>query len=667
MTNGIRKYRPDIDGLRAIAVIAVIIYHAFPSLMPGGFVGVDVFFVISGYLITGIIWNELKEQRFSILHFYIRRIRRILPALILMILTVWIIGYFVLLPVELSQLGRHLIASATFTSNIRLLKESGYFDQAAELKPLLHLWSLAVEEQFYIFWPLLLWAVHTSKTRHMKILLGLLFLGSIGWCFAHQGKPENFYVLQSRFWELMIGAGLVGLNQRTKRSLKYFSLPLNGLSLFGFLLLIAGIALISKTIPFPGPVTLVPTLGCAILIISEGAWINKKILSPYVMRGIGKISYPLYLWHWPLLVYLRISKINKPSFVELACTLGISVILAITTYLFIERPIQSLAGIQTWSPKRIRLIFLYSGLAALASVAILGMTTKKAGGFPSRYNYSVLEVDDEYQGHLMSRYRDHKICAGIRSSQKEERYCSSTSENSADAILIGDSLIGQVEWGLMTSDDRTHHWLALWRPGCPPVSNIKLKGELGEKCLQSNEAALTFIERHPEIKLVILSPVYSDYLLPYQSRTSPGRVEAESASPDLVFQTGYENTIQRIQKMGRTPILMGSAPYLPYNPRTCLRFSDRFNSSICDRSVIELTDLYKKSKSIVSKLLSRKLELRYFDPEHIFCSDSVCPYSKNSRSLYFDREHLSIYGSELWSKAFISWLNDVQATAQGPR
>ena len=299
------KYRADIDGLRAIAVLSVVTFHAFPNLLKGGFIGVDIFFVISGFLISTIIFSSLEKNSFSFVEFYSRRIKRIFPALLLVLIACYILGWFVLLPDEYKQLGKHIAGGAGFVSNLVFWQESGYFDNAAETKPLLHLWSLGIEEQFYLIWPLLLWIAWKQRLNLLTITIILVIVSFILNINKVDGDPITaFYSPQSRFWELLAGSILAYItlyNQNlfaTTRQkfdiaidvwigpILYAQVPeknggtrRNLQSLLGATLIIIGIIVITKEKPFPGWWALLPTIG-TVLIISAGsqAWLNRAVL-----------------------------------------------------------------------------------------------------------------------------------------------------------------------------------------------------------------------------------------------------------------------------------------------------------------------------------------------------------------------------------------------------
>ena len=354
------KYRSDIDGLRAIAVLSVVIYHAFPNFLKGGFVGVDIFFVISGFLISTIIFENLNNNSFSFATFYSRRIRRIFPALIIVLITTIIFGFYVLFSDEFQQLGRHIIGGTTFSSNFTLLKESGYFDTASELKPLLHLWSLGIEEQFYIIFPLVCYFLYKYNVR---LLLFIIPFTIISFYLNIKGIKtdisKTFYYPHTRFWELLFGSLLayftinkskfissIGdfldtiifqnkVNDNSKQRL------LNLISILGFFILVYGLIRINATLKFPGKWALVPVVGAVLIILSgKESIINKFILSNKVLVWFGKISFPLYLWHWVLLAYARIIYGNIPPQSWRITLVIAAIILSYLTYKFIESPLR---------------------------------------------------------------------------------------------------------------------------------------------------------------------------------------------------------------------------------------------------------------------------------------------------------------------------------------
>jgi peptidoglycan/LPS O-acetylase OafA/YrhL len=365
-------YRPDIDGLRAVAIGAVVAFHAFPNYFKGGFVGVDIFFVISGFLISAIILRELEQRRFSYFSFYVRRIRRIFPALIVVSATVFAVGWYVLLPDEFRQLGKHLAAGAGFVSNIAFWNEAGYFDRASDTKPLLHLWSLGIEEQFYILWPLavgLLW----QRARTFVLIASIVGAVSFGLniVLTSYDAASAFYLPVTRFWELMFGGVLAYIAAHRSVWIARFG---EARSALGLMLIAVSIFWLTRDIPFPGYWALLPAIGAA-LIISAGphGWINRFILGNRLMVGVGLISYSLYLWHWPVLVFAKIVKGWVLTPTERVSAIVVSLALAVVTYLLIERPF-----------RRSRELRPAAGLTmTMGAVAAVGLVMF-AGVLPSR-------------------------------------------------------------------------------------------------------------------------------------------------------------------------------------------------------------------------------------------------------------------------------------------
>ena len=358
------KYRPDIDGLRAIAVLAVVTFHAFPEFVGGGFIGVDIFFVISGYLISTIIFENLEKGIFSFSEFYARRIRRIFPSLLVVIVACFVFGWFELLADEFKQLGKHIAAGTGFISNFVFWSEAGYFDNSADTKPLLHLWSLGIEEQFYITWPILIWLSWRYKLNFPLIALTV---GFVSFALSVKGVRNDavatFYSPQTRFWELIIGSLLAwcaieknrGMIANSKRPISAWisyvfynekqgvknDIAVNFFSIAGLCMLIGGFWGLTKETRFPGEFALVPVFGSA-LIIAAGphAYINRTLLANKIAVWFGLISFPLYLWHWPLLAFARIVKSETPSLNIRLTVVVLAVVLAWLTYTFVERPLR---------------------------------------------------------------------------------------------------------------------------------------------------------------------------------------------------------------------------------------------------------------------------------------------------------------------------------------
>jgi peptidoglycan/LPS O-acetylase OafA/YrhL len=516
------KYRADIDGLRAIAVLAVVAFHSFPSWLKGGFIGVDVFFVISGYLISTIIFDSLDKGVFSFFEFYSRRISRIFPALILVLIACFVFGWLALLADEYKQLGKHMAAGTGFVSNLILWSESGYFDNAAETKPLLHLWSLGIEEQFYIVWPLLLWLAWKRKLNLFTIT-SLVALASFALNLkgVSQDLVATFYSPQTRFWELLSGSLLAWLTLYQKSFFANLSKKVNQylciliyrekqdtngqslanlLSFIGLLLLTYGFWRINKDLIYPGKWALVPVVGTMLLLMAgPKAWINHTLLSNRVIVEIGLISYPLYLWHWPILAYIKIVEGEVPSVGVRATAVLLSIILAWLTYKLLEKPLRSSA---TNYKKIISLIVF------MFATGCIGLITYKSSGLKFRVD-NFIKISEaagewEFPGKLMPFTYEGKTFYRQNSGKKSitlfvgdsntEQYYARVNQVIADNPADANSVVFAVSSGCLAI------------PSSPFNDGFK-------SCNGLIESALKYSENELNIRTVVISSLWSMYLL----------------------------------------------------------------------------------------------------------------------------------------------------------
>ena len=372
-------YRPDIDGLRAVAIVAVLLFHANSELLPGGFCGVDVFFVISGFLITGIILQEIQTGRFSFGQFYARRARRLFPALVLALLTTFVVGWLTLLPEEFKQLGKDAVAGAAFSSNLFLYADTVPYFSSTD-RPLIHLWSLGVEEQFYFLWPTVVYIAWKLGKNWIRVVAAVIIVASFleNVAVVSFDSPAAFYLPWNRLWELSVGAALAGMQRRSVDAtnthgseskiamFSWFRRQLcNMCGLVGATLLVASFGGLRSGMEFPGFWGLLPSTGTALIILAgPQGWPARYVLCRQPMVFVGLISYPLYLWHWSLLCFARLVE-PVPKFPALLITavLLVAFILAAATYKFIELPIRRRRG----AP-----LFLIATCYALACCAVIG-------------------------------------------------------------------------------------------------------------------------------------------------------------------------------------------------------------------------------------------------------------------------------------------------------
>ena len=473
-------YRPDIDGLRAIAVLGVIAYHAFPYRLSGGYVGVDVFFVISGFLITSIILRGVEAGRFSFVEFYARRVRRIFPALIVVLAFCFVVGWFQLWTGEFRMLGKHIVAAVGFASNFVLYKETGYFDARAETKPLLHLWSLGIEEQFYLVWPLLVWAafrLRRSVAPLMAIVLAASFGLSVWW--VTRRPAAAFFLPYPRFWELMVGSALAyaAAHGRVPAMGRFRELA----SVAGLCAIGGAMVLLTPESAFPGWWALLPTLG-AMLVIAAGpdTWLHRRVLAHDAVVLVGLISYPLYLWHWPILTFLRLSRFEPLGMSSRLAAVGASFGLAWLTYRLIELPIRSAR------PRRMAPALC----GTMAAIGVLGVALSSSHGIPSRFP-DQLRGMDEYalmSANVSREWRRHRCMLEMESAFANE--CVDQQPGDAPlAVLWGDSHAAALYPGLRDLTSRHGVRLAQFSTRrCPPVLDFVTArpGLESPQCLEVN-------------------------------------------------------------------------------------------------------------------------------------------------------------------------------------
>ncbi|MDI1310114.1 MAG: acyltransferase family protein [Methylotenera sp.] len=484
-------YRLDIDGLRAVAVCLVVGFHAFPNIFKGGYIGVDIFFIISGYLISGIIFKQLSSNQFSFWDFYKKRINRIFPALIFVLLSTTLLSNFYSFRNEILDFNDSLIAAVSFVANIFFYIKSGYFDTTAETKPLLHLWSLGIEEQYYIIWPILLmllWKRHIIKPWSIILLITASFTASIFVLKSNQSAA--FYLPQLRFWELLLGSLLAYYHTNpAKQPLpKYFIqhkiIIKNLSSCVGFILIAVCVLFLNKSSLFPGWWALLPTLG-SVLIIAAGkdAYANRTLLSNPIPVFIGVISYPVYLWHWPLLSFLHIEMGASPLLYRVIAVV-FSFFMGWLTYVTVEKPIRF--GIKSNAKTYVLALMLFSlGIYGYIDSKIL--TTKPIDNVNAFVNHYI-----EYQSsaNLKLNYKFDCNIIGTDGSLKADvnKDCYTPESNKA-VFIWGDSHAQHLNFGLskLLSDNISLLQIASF--GCAPNVNF-IKDGMKSNCDKANQYAL---------------------------------------------------------------------------------------------------------------------------------------------------------------------------------
>lgn len=661
-------YRPEIDGLRAVSIISVVGYHAFPEFFPGGFVGVDVFFVISGYLISNIIFASTINGRFSFGRFYARRLFRIVPDLLLILFVCLVAGRLLLFPDEFASLGKHIAGGSAFVLNFLLWFETGYFDTAAATKPLLHLWSLSIEEQFYLIWPVFIFLMWKSRISMRTGLLCMLVASfSLNIYIAQVSPNAAFYLPITRFWELLLGGLISCLEivsaQSQKQKVSFFHnhvwqicrlSPVNEvISGFGLLLIISSVLLLDKTSAAAGLSAILPALGAAALIgVGRNAWVSRRILATSVPVAVGLISYPLYLWHWPLLSFLSIVSTERPNIIMRALTIGFSVCLAWLTYRYFETPIR-------YSKKTVKKTLLL--IVNLAFLCLVGLVI-----FSGNAMAQVNAVDDLAMDGSKVKY--NQCPAYLIESDPRITYCLQSKPDQPIAAIFGDSHADHLFHGIAKLDSE-NSWLLIGSASCPPLRDVQLVGDQPQ-CREKVEKIIQHLSSHAEIRTVVLS-FFGNYFLDtnfaadhVSTGVGPKIVKingAESLSEKReLYSQGLEQTVVALEKAKKNIVIVIDVPELPFSPRSCIsRFPSRaITKCFVSRSIVNSRqkDLYE----LMSKLKARHPLIHMFDPAEYLCDSEKCSVAMNDRLLYRDSHHLSLFGGELIAKPLLKLIQTIE-------
>ena len=605
------RYRAEIDGLRAVALIPVILYHAGISLFCGGYVGVDIFFVISGYLITSILLSDLQGNNFSVLNFYERRARRILPALFLVLLFCIPVALVWLDPFALKEFSQSIFSVATFSSNILFYLKTGYFDTAAELKPLLHTWSLAVEEQFYIIFPLILAIFYRRNKRSnlplysFLVLLFALSLFSSQWLVL-ENPSAAFYLIHSRAWELLIGSFSAFL-LNGKSPDHYKSRCSDIYSLAGLALIIASVLFLTGKTPFPGLYALLPTTGTFLIIVfsSEGT-IAATILSNRILVGIGIISYSAYLWHQPLLTFFRIILLRNPNYPETLAILCVTLLLSWGSYYFVETPFRRRRAFKSQK------LILAASAACLVILAFCGALGHIYRGFPAR------------NGGYLRLAQNGGLSLNCSGAPLDDAECKTNGD--PKVILWGDSHAMHLG-GALSSIFSNAGLMQTTLSACPPVPNYQNAARKAIiSCFDYNDrvkAWLSSLER-PQDYLIVMSALID--------------LSQSSIKNDFIAN------VKNLQSRGFTVLLISSAPRYE-GTENCLIRNIRQGGDFSNCNYpSQVTNLQYFTNM---QQLADRLHVNYVSLYDLFCGVNLCRVSKDGVLLLRDNEHLSVESKEI--------------------
>ena len=627
-------YRPDIDGLRAVAVMMVILFHLGLGPITGGYIGVDVFFVISGYLITSIILKDIEHGQFSVARFYERRIKRILPALGVVIASCIVAAYFLLFPEAFDNFGFSIFSMALFGTNFMFWKESGYFAPESDLVPLLHTWSLSVEEQFYIVFPLFLILIYryrkswAAPLSFAGLVLSFLFCW---WGGAHDKVATIFYLLPPRAWELFTGSMLAFGVLPVVRN-RWLA---NGLGFLGFgFIVYAGLTLNDDTI-FPGFAALWPVVGAALIIYSalKQKTLVSELLGLKPVVFVGKISYSLYLWHWPLIVFYNHASFSPLSLAGKLVILASSFVLAYLSWRFVEQPVRFKLQI----PRKT--LFIRTGMISLVFVA-LGLTFNIGKGLPWRF-------PEDIQTLSVSKVGDIKLPV---ISKAVEKYGFIMGDPAQDPSFVvwGDSHGMASKPGMHELAKELGKSAYIFeRGGCMPALRALEKFEA--ECNAFNAHVFEFIKNHPEINRVVLFAFWEKYLSSLNGRLP----ESERETSPQAFVPAVEEMIAALTNMGREVYVVMDPPILSikhfplYYARARYYGREVETDTSLSLYLEKVEGLYQRFERLKAKYGFKQLFLA-----DTWCKEDRCPIVAGDHVLYYDNDHISQYGSIYMKEAY---------------
>ena len=613
------QYRADIDGLRGVAVASILLYHLFPSAVPGGFIGVDVFFVISGYLISGILLRSLARGDFRFRDFYARRVRRLFPALLLVLAAGLAAGWVLLLPDEYTRQGKHTAGAAGFVANFVFWNEVGYFDPWGELKPLLHLWSLGVEEQFYLAWPLILFLAWKRGLSARPLILGL---GLASFLFARYVVQRDaiaaFYGPVPRFWELMLGSALAAMPVAVGRWR-------NGVAWVGLLLIAVGLFALSAETRFPGDAALLPTVG-AFLAIAAGAeaWPNRRLLAARAAVGLGLISYPLYLWHWPLLSFTRLLTSGGDTAAVRAGVAAASLGLAWLTYRFVETPVR-------FGPRRRGVVLALA--MSMAVVAGVGGWVFQARGVAARLRGRVPDVVVEHSAIDYDYVSDARFgTCWVRTADRGNAFaeeCLDASGPERVIVVWGDSHAARLYPGMRQVAGASARLAQFTRDACIPLFG------LGPPTCEAGNVYALRVVRQLRPQVVVLFCAWHHYRFRW--------------GPDDPETRRLDETIAAIQGAGVDEVVVvGPAPQWHASlPRVLANLSrGDATRALPERTRFGLDPRPERSDAALEARLRGRAGVRYVSTWRVFCNEEGCLARVGEDALTsWDYGHLTTAGA----------------------
>ena len=645
------KYNPSIDGLRGIAISLVLIFHIWPEYFSFGYVGVDIFFVLSGYLITQIIYTKLESNTFSLKEFYRNRIRRIFPALIVVLSTTLLIGYLFMFPSELGQLGKHIKSSAFFYENFRLIGEVGYWDESAVLKPLLHFWSLAIEEQFYIFWPIVFIVLYRLRFN-IVVTLCILFLVLFSLPFVTEF--DKFYHTLSRAWELALGGFVFVVSYKYKN----ISEVLNKYKVWIYIAFFLSIAFSYGNTAFSTYKTFLIALSSALLILSLSHEKTKTIFSNNILVFIGLISFPLYLWHYIFISYTHIFGIELNIITGLSL-IFISVIFSYLTYRYIEIYARSKASYR----------FAFGLFIIVLSIGFFGNYIAKKDGLPNRDH---LESNEDFEKQFIKPKLKNEdgiklITETLNYTPKQSFLKATSSSKSNNVLVAGDSHAYVAYEGISQEyKKRSINTLLFGTNSCPLYKGpgIGTSIESSKNCTKRSQEFYEFLEKMDFLRIFLFSrgPKYFE-------KKGFGTVDNEDSIKNLSYFNNIEhkkqfwlnvlNTMKYFDKQNKEVYIILENPELGFIPKNyCGKRPFNVFNKECK---VEYTKYIKRMNEYKTKMINlakRYKNIFVIDIEEVFCDKDYCYGIKDGKMLYSDDDHLSIEGSIYQAKFIMKRVDD---------
>lgn len=659
------KYRPDIDGLRAIAVSSVVAFHGGLSFMSGGFAGVDIFFVISGFLITSIIYGDCKGEKFSVAVFYARRAKRILPALIVLIFVCYLLAYFILTTREMKLFSLTAGSSLLGVSNIVFWWTTDYFAPAAEQKPLLMTWSLGVEEQFYLFFPITLYLMHRFLRRAVLpivVATTILSFALAVWTTARY-PTSAFFLIPTRAWELGIGSILAIVRaDHPGWSEPRGQIANDLLASIGALLVGASLVLYDAHVPFPGVAAAMPVLGTALLIVTRTSLFNRVVLSARPVVFVGLVSYSWYLWHWPLLSFSRVASTRDLGPAASAVIIGLSFVAAVLSWRFVERPFRN--SRRPTAPTLLR-YGVAVGVAVVPAV-VLNVDPVWLHRLPQAYvEQERADIAPGRKVNLFGNASDRCLVGDHATAPRPTAPCVSEGHTPGGVAVWGDSHAASLAHGVrLLAEEKGIAFRQTTKSSCPPLIGVLRRMPdhplHAAECGAFDRRVVETIVADPAIETVVLAAYWSaalsgvDRYVP-EDRASEA-VSIEESSGNLLV--GLQNGIDRLLAAGKKVVLVKDTPIFDFHPVRRMasmqipfrRLLDRAlnGAPAFDGDVAPWADVAVdvESRRVIDDLVRSRPQVTVVEPREILCGDEGCRYASSGRLLFSDPHHLGPYGSK---------------------